>query len=200
MARAQGALRDRFLALALENRWNAIILDRAPSLGLGDWWLTAGCIAQSVWNGLYGREPDHGILDYDIFYFDPDTSWVAEDRVISRAAAAFADLPITVQIRNQARVPLWYEEKFGVPFPPVARASDGIDRFPCGTVAVGIRWSEGRFTIHAPFGLHYLLRGKLVPNTALQIPGVYADKTTRWMAVWPELVATPWPDRDASTN
>ncbi len=180
----------RVLSLVLKNRWNGILLGRARSLGLSDWWLTAGCIAQSVWNGLYGREPDHGILDYDIFYFDRDTSWAAEDRVI---ASAFADLPITVQIRNEARVPLWYEEKFGVPFPPVARASDGIDRFPCGTVAVGIRRSEDRFTIHAPFGLDLLLQGKLIPNPALQIPALYANKTARWMEVWPELAATPWP-------
>jgi uncharacterized protein len=201
MARAQEALQlDRVLSLVLKNRWNATILDRAPALDLRDWWLTAGCIAQSVWNGLYGRAADHGILDYDIFYFDPDTSWAAEDRVISRAAAAFADLPITVQIRNQARVPLWYEEKFGVPFPPVTRASDGIDRFPCGTVAVGIRRSEDGFTIHAPFGLAPLLQGKLIPNTALQIPGVYADKTVRWKEVWPDLVVTPWPSRHAATN
>jgi uncharacterized protein len=185
---------DRFLSLVLENRWNALLLDRAPSLGLEDWWLTAGCIAQSVWNSLYGRPPGHGILDYDIFYFDPDTSWAAEDRVIAKAAALFAGLPVTVQIRNQARVPLWYEGKFGVPFPPVAKASDGIDRFPCGTVAIGVRRNASGFAIHSPFGLDPLLRGELIPNTSLQIPEIYAAKTARWMQVWPELTAVPWPD------
>lgn len=187
---------DLFLSLVLANRWNAIILERAPSLDVGDWWLTAGCVAQSVWNGLYGRPPEHGILDYDILYFDPDVSWQAEDRVIAAGAAAFADLPITVQIRNQARVPLWYEGKFGVRFAPVAQASDGIDRFPCATVSVGVRRQRNEFAVHAPFGLDLLLRGELRPNAVLQIPSVYAEKTARWMKIWPELVAAPWPCDD----
>jgi uncharacterized protein len=187
---------NRVQSLILRNKWNAILLDRTPSLGLGDWWLTAGCIAQTVWNGLYGRAPDHGILDYDIFYFDTDTSWKAEDCIIGNATAAFSDLPITVQIRNQARVPLWYEAKFGVAFPEVARASDGIDRFPCRTVSVGIRRTNDDYVIHAPFGLDALLGGKLIPNPELEIPSVYADKTARWMEVWPELIALPWPGAD----
>jgi hypothetical protein len=188
---------NRLLSFVLQNNWNAILLDRIPSLGLGDWWLTAGCVAQTVWNGLYGRAPDHGILDYDVFYFDPDTSWQAEDCIIAETAAAFSDLPIKIQIRNQARVPLWYEAKFGVAFPAVARASDGIDRFPCRTVSVGIRRTENGYVIHAPFGLDALLEGRLIPNPTLEIPGVYLDKTARWMEVWPELIALPWPGKSA---
>jgi len=186
---------SRVRGAVLANPWNAAILERMGALGLDDWWLTAGCIAQSVWNGAYGLPPDHGIVDYDVFYCDPDTRWDAEDAVIARAAALFSDLPVTVQIRNQARVPLWYEGRFGVPFPPVARASDGIDRFPCKSVAVGVRREEnGRLRIHAPFGLRWLLDGVLVPNPVLPIPAVYAAKVARWQAVWPRLTAHPWPD------
>jgi hypothetical protein len=99
---------DYFISLVLSNKWNGIVLDRMEQLGLSDWWLTAGCIAQSVWNRLYDRAADHGILDYDVIYFDRDTSWEAEDAVIRATATLFADLPIAVQVRNQARVPLWY--------------------------------------------------------------------------------------------
>jgi len=190
----------RFLSLVLANRWNAILLERLSLLGMTDWWLTAGCLAQSVWNGLYGRSPDHGILDYDVFYLDSDTSWAAEDAMIKKAAALFADLPITIQIRNQARVPLWYEAKFGVPFPLVTAASDGIDRFPCGTVAVGVRREGDDFAIYAPFGLAPLLRGELIPNIVLPIPTVYAAKTRRWLDVWPDLVAIPWPAHYAAAR
>jgi hypothetical protein len=185
---------NRFLSLALRNRWNAAILERMPRLELADWQLTAGCIAQSVWNGLFGRPAEHGVLDYDVFYFDPDVSWAAEDAVIAKAAALFGDLPISVQVRNQARVPLWYQEKFGAPFPPVFAAADGIDRFPCGTTAVGIRREGEEFLVHAPFGLDRLLRGELFPNPILPIPDVYAAKTGRWLEVWPELAIEPWPE------
>jgi uncharacterized protein len=184
----------RFLGLVLSNPWNAAILDRMGRLGVADWWLTSGCLVQTVWNGLYGHPPDHGILDYDVFYFDPDTGWDAEDAVIRRAARLFADLPVRVQIRNQARVPLWYEEKFGVRYPPVRTASDGIDRFPCATTSVGLRREGEGFRIHAPYGLDLLLQGVLLPNTTLWVPGVYAAKAARWRAVWPELVLVPWPE------
>ena len=30
-----------------------------------------------LWNGLTGRAVDYEIKDYDVFYFDPDTSWQA---------------------------------------------------------------------------------------------------------------------------
>jgi hypothetical protein len=47
------------------------VLSRSASLGLPGWYLTAGCLVQTVWNVVTGRSPDHGIRDYDLFYFDP---------------------------------------------------------------------------------------------------------------------------------
>jgi len=81
-----------------------------------DWWLTAGAVFQTVWNVLDERDPRSGIGDHGVFYYDAtDLSWEAEDAVIRRAAALFADLDATVEVRNEARVHLWYEEHFGVP-------------------------------------------------------------------------------------
>ncbi len=184
--------RAAFLEMVLANRWNAALLERLPGLGLPDWWLTAGCLAQSVWNARHGRPAEAGILDYDVFYFDPETSWEAEDAAIRRVADACADLPVRIEVRNQARVPLWYEGRFGVPYPPVTRASDGIDRFPCAGTCVGVRREGADFTVYAPFGLGQLLNGELRPNRALDIPQVYAAKTARWTAEWPGLRVWGW--------
>ncbi|MBB3001108.1 hypothetical protein FHX57_003465 [Paraburkholderia tropica] len=176
-----------------KNPWNTFILNRAGDLGVDDWWLTAGCIAQTVWNFTCEREIHAGIRDYDLFYYDRDTSWDAENEVICKAKKLFSDVPVEVQIRNQARVPLWYENKFGIPFGPVAQASDGIDRFPCATVAIGIRHQNNRqFEVHCPFGLTSLFEGTLKPNRALPIPAVYAEKTARWKREWPHLRIEPW--------
>ncbi|CAM2155415.1 Nucleotidyltransferase family protein [Pararobbsia alpina] len=184
---------ERELVLVIEkNRWNKLILARADQLGITDWWLTSGCIAQSVWNVACGREIDAGILDYDLIYYDSDTSWEAEDVVIRKARSLFADLPIEVQVRNQARVPLWYQAKFGIPFGTVMRASDGIDRFPCATVAVGVKRLEEQFEIYSPFGLASLFDGHLRPNKALPIREVYEAKTDRWRREWPHLSFERW--------
>jgi hypothetical protein len=185
-------LEQDLVQLAQRNRWNKLILDRASHLGLADWWLTAGCIAQSIWNLASGRDVHSGIRDYNLFYYDLDTSWAAEDAVIEKTGRLFADIPVEVQIRNQARVPLWYPTKFGTPFGAVSRASDGIDRFPCATVAVGIRRHEEGDEIYAPFGLQDLFDGRLRPNKLLPIPDVYAAKTERWLREWPHLLRDSW--------
>ena len=71
--------RDEFLSLALRNPVNAIIADALFELALPDAWLVSGCLVQTIWNVLTHRDVGYGISDYDVFYFDPDTSWEAED-------------------------------------------------------------------------------------------------------------------------
>src|SRR6478609_5515788 len=99
---------DQFLAAASRNPANEIIAEELFRLALPDAWLVSGCLVQTVWNVLTGRAVDYGINDYDVFYFDPDTSWEAEEAVIRDVHDAFANLGVTVEIRNQARVHLWY--------------------------------------------------------------------------------------------
>lgn len=105
----------QFRALVLQNPFNEKLLGRLASMGLRECHLTAGCLFQTVWNQISGRDPAWGIKDYDIFYFDDqDLSWDAEDRVIRWVAEETADIPIKVEIKNQARVHLWYRDRFGV--------------------------------------------------------------------------------------
>jgi hypothetical protein len=186
------ALEHHLIEVIQNNRCNQLILSRAVQLGFEDWWLTAGCIAQSVWNIACERDIHSGIRDYDLFYYDPDTSWDAENDVICKARQIFSDVPVEVQVRNQARVPLWYEQKFGIPFGLVTRASDGIDRFPCATVAIGVKRLHEKFEVYSPFGLKSLFEGALKPNRVLPIAGVYAEKTGRWKREWPHLHVEPW--------
>ncbi|XVV16815.1 nucleotidyltransferase family protein [Actinoplanes sp. CA-131856] len=65
------------------------VLDKAADVAPPNWYVTAGCLFQTVWNVVTGRPPAEGIKDYDVFYFDDgDLSWEAEDQVIK----AFADV------------------------------------------------------------------------------------------------------------
>lgn len=102
----------------MSNPTNSALLSRLPSLGLNECYLTAGCLFQPVWNRALGWAPDHGIKDYDMFYFDArDLSWDAEDLVIRRVGQITDHLGIRVETRNQARVHLWYEQRFGAQCP-----------------------------------------------------------------------------------
>jgi hypothetical protein len=82
------------------------VLTIARRLDLPDWLVFSGAIYQPVLNHLTGRPLDYGIKDYDLAYFDAsDLSYEAEDAVIRRVKAAYAEpLRSMVQVRNQARV------------------------------------------------------------------------------------------------
>ncbi len=188
--------RDRFLDHVLRNANIRVILDRTPQLELRDWWLTAGAMFQTVWNVLDGREPARGIGDYDLFYFDAgDLSPEAEDVVILRAAELFADLDVFVEVRNEARVHLWYEEHFGVPAEPFASTCDAIDHFPSITCCYGVtRASTGELEVYAPHGYDDLFDRNVRPNPILAPRHVYERKVARWIHEWPGLSVEPWPE------
>jgi hypothetical protein len=171
------------------------VLSRSASLGLPGWYLTAGCLFQTVWNVVTGRPPAYGIKDYDLFYFDPsDLSWDAEDQVIQSASHAFADVPAEVEVRNEARVHIWYGQKFGSPIPPYASTEDAIDSFAATTCCLGVRLGPaGRWRVYAPHGLSDVFNLVVRPNPVLAPRSVYETKTSRWLSQWPELTVLPWP-------
>lgn len=169
------------------------VLDRAAAVDLPGWYLTAGCVFQTVWNAVTGRAPTNGIVDYDLFYFDAtDLSWAAEDAVIR--SAAFAGVAAEVQVRNEARVHLWYEQKFGVPCPPYTSTEAAIDSFASTTCCLGVRLeSGGHWRVYAPHGLSDVFNLVVRPNPVLAPRAVYEAKTSRWLCEWPELTVLPWP-------
>lgn len=183
---------ETFAREALHNPINRAIVERLPALELPDCWLVSGALFQTIWNLRTGKLPQHAIRDYDIFYFDPDTSYEAEDRAIARARETFADLDVVIELRNQARVHLWYEKKFSSPYPPLSCATEGIDRFLMRCAQIGLRAEHGTYEIYAPHGLQdiedMIVRPNRMPNFR---PELYLEKALRWKAIWPELTVLP---------
>src|SRR5215470_4127816 len=112
---AESELRYRLSEIVRKTPPLLRVLSVARRLCLPDWLVFSGAVYQPVLNHLTGRPLDYGIKDYDLAYFDAsDVSYEAEDAVIRRARAAFDEpLRSMVQVRNQARVHLWFEAKFG---------------------------------------------------------------------------------------
>lgn len=180
--------RDQFLTAMLKNPVNAAILRALAELILPDAWLVSGCLVQSVWNGMTGRDPGYGISDYDVFYFDPDTSWEAEDAVIRALEARLAGLSVRIETRNQARVHLWYPDKHGLPYPPLKCATEGIDRFLTANTMVGIRQSGTGYEVYAPNGFDDIAQLIVRPNPGPNFSRTnYAAKAAKWKRLWPEI-------------
>jgi uncharacterized protein len=185
----------RFIEAVRRNPVNELILERLPGFGLTDAWLVSGSVFQTVWNVLTGRAPDYGIKDYDIFYFDTDRSWEAEDAIIRRVTAAVSDIGASVEPRNQARVHLWYSNKFGITYSPLQRATEGIDRFLTRTAQVGIRPAERGYDVYAPHGFDDIAMLTIRPNRCPNFRAdLYEAKAATWKARWPELRILPATD------
>jgi GNAT superfamily N-acetyltransferase len=162
----------------------------ARGLCLPDWLVFSGAVYQPVLNHLTGRPLDYGIKDYDLAYFDDsDLSYEAEDAVIRRVRATFDEaLRSTVEVRNQARVHLWFETKFGEHYTPLSCTADALERFASPMFAVGVRLEpDDRLHIEAPFGLADLFALRLRPNPRRKTVG-FARTSANVRRRWPEIV------------
>ena len=176
---------DTLLELAMANPINAEITARLPTLGLEQCFLTAGCLFQAVWNHQSGWPADQGVKDYDVFYFDADLSYEAEDVVIRAAEDLLRDLGVNVEVKNQARVHLWYQQRFGRPYPQLRTARQGIDRYLVAGTCIGLEVATGE--VYAPYGLEDVEQGVLRINPLHPEPVLFEQKARSYQARWPWL-------------
>ena len=165
------------------------VLTTVRELDPPDWMIFSGAVYQRVFNDLTGRPLDYGIKDYDVAYFDAsDISYEAEDVVIQRVAAAFEPpLREMVEVRNQARVHLWFEGHFGEPYGALSSSVEALDRFVSPVFAVGVKLeADDHLAIHAPFGLEDLFALKLRSNPNRTSPN-FAKVAASARARWPEI-------------
>lgn len=170
------------------------LLEVGRAVNLPQWRLVAGCIYQTVWNSLTERPPGTGISDYDLIYFDDrELSKEAEDAAELQVRECLPDIPAPVEVRNQARVHLWFEDYFGIPYAPLSCADEAIGRYASSTHAVGIRLTrDGLFDVYAPFGLEDIFAMIMRPNYALPNKPTHDRKAGRAKTIWPELTILAW--------
>ncbi len=155
--------------------------------------MAAGALAQTVWNDRFAFPPFYGINDIDIVYFDDsDLSAEAEAAHSRRIRKLCTELPVWIDVKNQARVYLWYTEKFGYAVRPYVSAGDAIATFPATATAVGLQPHGKQLALCAPFGLDDLLGGIVRANKARIVRQIYETKLMRWRKLWPDLTFIDW--------
>jgi hypothetical protein len=96
-----------------------------------------------------------------------------------------------VEVRNQARVHLWFEGKFGEPYGPLSSTAEALTRFVTPTNAVGVRLlADDGLHVEAPFGLEDLFSLRLRPNPVRRTDG-FGPVAAAMRARWPELTLEP---------
>lgn len=169
-------------------------IERARLLNFDHYYIGAGCIVQTVWNYLSNNPLEYGIKDIDFVYFDDkNLDFEAENIVISQVKELYSDLNIEVDVKNQARVHLWYKSHFGNDIEPYISLEAAINTWPTTATSIGVRKEkDGEFKVYAPFGLNDLF-GKVVRANKAQITErVYENKVARWLDKWPDLKIIPW--------
>lgn len=175
---------------------------RLRDMNLPDAWVVSGVIYNNVWNYLTDRPAMYGVKDVDLFYYDASAiTYDDEDQIITQADVEFAGLEVPVEVRNQARVHLWYPAHFGFDYPKLNHSLEAIDRFACTTHAVGMRLNaDDRFELYAPYGLSDIFRFRLMPNYNLPNQETHEKKGARLCAHWPELELLPWTENMSATQ
>jgi len=188
----QALLDDLEVALG-QNKWLGEILERFEEIALPDSWLVAGSIAQTIWNLGCGQPAELGLKDVDLIYFDEqDLSFDFEASHERHLRDLFRRLPIKLDVKNEARVHLWYEERFGYTIKPYLSSADAIATFPTTATAVGVRRICGKLECCAPFGLDDLFGLVVRPNKRQITRAIYEAKVDRWCSIWPRITFLPW--------
>jgi hypothetical protein len=187
------SLTDRLLYIVFQSNLISDAFERAVRINLPNWCIGSGCIAQTVWNHFHGYSLESFISDVDLVYFDPtDLSFEAEDAVIQQAAEYFEGFSTPVDIKNQARVHLWVEEKFGYNISPYKSVENAIDTWPTTSTAVALRPNGSTYTVYAPYGLDDLFSLTIRPNKVQITKEIYEIKCQKWGKCWPKLKFELW--------
>lgn len=160
--------------------------------GLKNYYVSAGAINQTIFNYYHDYEIDYGIKDYDIVYFDEDVSYEKEDIIIKRLGKKLDKLNVLYDIKNQARVHIWYYEKYKVKRTPYTSVEDAIASWGATITCIGIRLEKNQFIIYAPYGLNDIFNMVIRPVKREFTKNLYDERALKWMQKWPKLTKKEW--------
>lgn len=169
------------------------LITAASALNIPNLYVGGGSLAQSVWNHLFHKSIGYGFSDVDIVYFDGDLSEEKEKRVRNQISAALSPNRYDVDVKNEARVHLWYQAHFGMSIKPYSSTEDAISSWPSTATALGVYLDKKqKLQVFAPYGMNDIYKGIMRPNKQMITKAMYDKKVTKWSQKWPELDVKEW--------
>jgi len=163
-------------------------IDKIPNA-----WLGAGVIFQNVWNIMHGYDFNTYIKDIDILYWDDkDLSWESENNYMQSLSQAFSNTTIPFDVKNIARIHLWYEERFGIPKTEYFSVQESISTWPVIGACMAMRMKNGVLEFIAPYGFQDMFSLHIRPNKVLVNQKIYENKALKWKEQWPKLTVEDW--------
>lgn len=169
------------------------IIGAISKLAIANGYIAGGSITQSVWNYIFNQPIGYGFSDVDIVYFDKDISETKERKTTKEILAAIPNEKYRVDVKNEARVHLWYQNKFGVTIKPYQSTEDAISTWPSTASSLGVYLDQtDHLQVFAPYGLNDLFTGIVAPNKKLISENIYQNKADKWQSKWPDLTIIAW--------
>lgn len=178
--------------ILMKNKDLVSILKVLESIGIDNCYVGAGSINQTVFNYYHDYSYNYGIKDYDIVYFDEDLSYEKEDKVIKKIKDKLGILSDMVDIKNEARVHLWYNEKYQTKREPYSSVEDAIASWGATITCVGVRMENDKLEVYAPYGLEDIFGMIIRPVKKDFSKEMYDERTIRWQKKWPMLKKIEW--------
>ena len=182
--------------ILFKNKTLKEILTRLEKSNLKNYYVGAGAINQTIFNYLHNFKIDANIKDYDIIYYDEDLSYEKEDLVIKYIKELLKDIDVDVDIKNEARVHLWYNKKYNDNRKPYTSLEDAISRWGTTITCIGVRLEDGNLIVDAPYGLNDLFNMIIRPVKIDFKEEDYNKKVEKWKKNWPKLTIIPWKEEE----
>lgn len=157
-----------------------------------DYYLGAGGINQTIFNYYHGYNLNYGIKDFDIVYYDNDESYEAEDAIINDLNKRLKDVDVEVDIKNQARVYIWYNEKYGTNREKYTCVEDAIASWGATVTCIGVRFENGKLKVHCPYGLNDIFSMTIRPVKKEFEKDNYEARANKWKEKWERLTIIEW--------
>lgn len=170
------------------------VFDALDKMEYFEAYIGAGAIVQSVWNELGGRDINYGIGDIDIvFYNDKNIDEDYENIIRKKLENELGDFPIVLDIKNQARVHLWYQKKFGYEVEAYESVEDAVNSWPTTATSIALkRYKRNKWMIYAPFGIDDVFDMLIKANSRQVTKEIYMKKAEKWKNKWNELKIIDW--------
>lgn len=170
------------------------VYDAIRQYSKADLYLGAGLVYQTVWNHMSEFPLEYGIDDIDIIYFDDQNLTENQEDDIRSDLQVMLGSKLKIDVKNQARVHLWYKDKFGYEIKPYLSVFDAVNSWPitAGSVIVCPDPDTGQPDIYTPYGLTDMLSMTVRANKSQITREIYAQKSQKWARKWPDLRVIDW--------
>ena len=160
------------------------------NIDLPNFYIAGGSITQLIWNSLLKREPLDKVKDFDIVYFDSSEN-KTEEYYETKIRAQLRH-KMKIDIKNQASVHKWYQQKFGQAIPAYLRVEQGIDSW-LSAFAIGFTLNANDdISFYAPYGLQDAFNMNIKPNKMAMSESNYIKMTTSFKERWASISVQPW--------